>query len=334
MPEFRLDCATGQVVLMAPEREAREGGLGEPLDPRRHCPFCPGSEALTPHEVAARRPPGSPANAPDWQVRVFANRYPAVAAPPEETRDTPAPPGPAQPTVPGWGWHEVVVETRHHPLGLADLPVAEIRWVLEIWRERLCALRELGNDPRQPRCEWVQIFKNSGPKAGASQPHAHSQIFGLPFVPAGPAAEYDHAADRGPSTTSPLPLDETLCLLQTEHYRASCPRVSRFMYEVHLHPLRPECQFAQEPLAQLAELAALLRRVLQALNSTANTPDYNLILHTAPLHRMVRGWRWRLEILPRLYSWGGLELGSGLVVNPLLPEQACQRLTANLSRER
>ncbi|MFM8287199.1 MAG: galactose-1-phosphate uridylyltransferase, partial [Planctomycetaceae bacterium] len=61
-------------------------------------------------------------------------------------------------------------------------------------------------------------------------------------------------------------------------------------------------------------------------------PDYNLILHTAPLHQAVDGWNWRLEVVPRLYAWGGLDLGSGLVVNPLLPEQACQRLKASISR--
>ncbi|MFM8286005.1 MAG: hypothetical protein ACKOGA_04695 [Planctomycetaceae bacterium] len=314
MTQFRFDVATGQVVLMSPEREAREGGSGEPLDPSRVCPFCPGFETLTPPEVLARRPSGSAPNAPDWQVRVFANRYPAVRIPPGRVVDTAVAPSPERDPMEGWGWHEVVVETRQHGLGLADLPAEEIRWVLETWRARLCGLRDLGTDPRQTRCEWVQIFKNSGPRAGASQPHEHSQIFGLPFVPAGPAAEYARAANAGPAAASLLPADETLCLLETEHYRASCPRVSRFMYEVHLTPLRAECQFAHEPLGQLTELAAMLRSVLRALNATANRPDYNLILHTAPLHQAVDGWNWRLEVVPRLYAWGGLELGSGLVV--------------------
>ena len=36
---------------------------------------------------------------------------------------------------------------------------------------------------------------------------------------------------------------------------------------------------------------------------------------------------WRIEILPRLTTFAGLELGSGLYVNPIRPELAASQLT-------
>jgi len=62
--ELRKDPATGKWVLVR-ERGARPGdGSGEA------CPFCPGSEPLTPIEIAAYRPGERAPNGPGWQVRV------------------------------------------------------------------------------------------------------------------------------------------------------------------------------------------------------------------------------------------------------------------------
>jgi len=99
------------------------------------------------------------------------------------------------------------------------------------------------------------------------------------------------------------------------------------MYEVHLQPQGMTAQFADEPLESLPELARLLRRVLTSLTRLVSDLQYNLVLHTGPLQSHLPGWRWRLELLPRLQVWGGFELGTGCVVNPLMPEEAARRLT-------
>ena len=43
-------------------------------------PFAEGNEAQTPPELYAVRPDGGAPDTPGWQVRVFANRYPALEA--------------------------------------------------------------------------------------------------------------------------------------------------------------------------------------------------------------------------------------------------------------
>ena len=63
--------------------------------------------------------------------------------------------------------------------------------------------------------------------------------------------------------------------------------------------------------------------------STLDGPPYNLVLHTAPLREQVDAtYHWHWEIHPRLREIAGLELGTGLPVNPVSPEDAVEELLA------
>ena len=56
-------------------------------------------------------------------------------------------------------------------------------------------------------------------------------------------------------------------------------------------------------------------------------PPYNLVLHTAPLREQVDAtYHWHWEIHPRLREIAGLEVGTGLPVNPVSPEDAVEEL--------
>ena len=56
-------------------------------------------------------------------------------------------------------------------------------------------------------------------------------------------------------------------------------------------------------------------------------PPYNLVLHTAPVkERVDETYHWHWEIHPRLREIAGLELGTGLPVNPVSPEEAVEEL--------
>jgi UDPglucose--hexose-1-phosphate uridylyltransferase len=69
--------------------------------------------------------------------------------------------------------------------------------------------------------------------------------------------------------------------------------------------------------------------VLAALAVTLDGPPYNLVLHTAPLREQVDAtYHWHWEIHPRLREIAGLELGTGLPVNPVSPEDAVEELLA------
>src|SRR4029079_10579186 len=85
--------------------------------------------------------------------------------------------------------------------------------------------------------------------------------------------------------------------------------------------------------------AEALRQVLSRF-TRLDGPPYNLVLHTAPLReRVEQTYHWHWEIHPRLREIAGLEIGTGLPVNPVSPEDAVDELLrqargADLSRDR
>jgi UDPglucose--hexose-1-phosphate uridylyltransferase len=79
--------------------------------------------------------------------------------------------------------------------------------------------------------------------------------------------------------------------------------------------------------------ANALRNVLGALGVSLDGPPYNLVLHTAPLRERVDAtFHWHWEVHPRLREIAGLELGTGLPVNPVSPEAAIEELLERAAR--
>ena len=79
--------------------------------------------------------------------------------------------------------------------------------------------------------------------------------------------------------------------------------------------------------AEVRATASALRHVLGGLSVSLDGPPYNLVLHTAPLRERVDGtFHWHWEVHPRLREIAGLELGTGLPVNPVSPEAAVEEL--------
>jgi UDPglucose--hexose-1-phosphate uridylyltransferase len=58
------------------------------------------------------------------------------------------------------------------------------------------------------------------------------------------------------------------------------------------------------------------------LDRKLNDPDYNYILHTSPQYKSDEPQlHWYLQIRPRLTTQAGFEIGSGISINPSLPEE-------------
>ena len=81
MPELRKDPVTGRWVIISTDRQKRPNDFRfERANTigREQCPFCPGHEQMTPHEVMAYRENGTAPNAPGWDIRVVPNKFPAL----------------------------------------------------------------------------------------------------------------------------------------------------------------------------------------------------------------------------------------------------------------
>lgn len=294
-PELRIDPITGRAVLIAPERAARAGAFFPPAefpDDAAMCPFCAGREHLTPPTLVQIPEAGA------WRVRVVANRFPAVRG--------------------ELGEAEIVVERPDHQPIVDDWPS-----VIRAFEARLRAHREAG------RYRCAIPFKNHGLGAGASLSHAHSQFIALPEPPAWLAGEI--AACEGRCRfcewiAKELSVSERVVRL-TERYVAIVAIAGRFPYETWVLPRRHEASL--ESVADPTELAGLVAEVLAGLDAALGRPAWNLIVHTGPFSG--EPFHWHIEILPRVTGIAGYELGTGMHINPVRPEEAAMKLRESLA---
>ncbi|MEI7890083.1 MAG: galactose-1-phosphate uridylyltransferase, partial [Actinomycetes bacterium] len=77
--------------------------------------------------------------------------------------------------------------------------------------------------------------------------------------------------------------------------------------------------------AASAPCDAMLGRALRLLRTKFDAiPPLNIWVRTAPSG--ADHWTWRIDILPRLAQPAGIELGTGVGVNPVAPERAAGEL--------
>lgn len=183
---------------------------------------------------------------------------------------------------------EVVVHSRRHVRSLAELDGDEPRLTAEAWQRRAAA--EPG---------YVHALVNEGREAGASLPHSHSQLVWLPEPPparARPRLEQFFAGDG---------------------LVAGCPWASRLPYETVIAPAEPDPAGIQSEL--LPPAVGLLAEIVRRLHGIEGPVPLNAWLEHEEHD-------WRLVLLPRLTILAGLELGAGMFVNTLPPDEAALRL--------
>jgi UDPglucose--hexose-1-phosphate uridylyltransferase len=333
MATLRQDATTGEWVILAPERASRNGSspTRAPLPSfEPSCPFCPGNEESTPPEIS-RFPEGRA-----WEIRVMPNLYPAVSpgldpAVPVEPELVGAFPGAERAAA---GAHEVVVESPSHNARLDEMPLDRLANLLGAWRDRSAALGG------QPGVRSVIVFKNFGERAGISVIHPHSQIMATPVVPpevlrrADVAARYHH--EHGRSVFLDLAerelADGARLVGLSPGFVAVAPFASRHPYETWIMPFEQQASFSALRDDQRSHLATLLRDVVGAIRRAADDPDYNLVVHSAPVgQESVPFLQWYIRVLPRVMTAAGFELGSGMWINCVAPERAAATLREQLT---
>jgi UDPglucose--hexose-1-phosphate uridylyltransferase len=182
--------------------------------------------------------------------------------------------------------------------------------------------------------EYVQVVQNWGAQAGARTNHLCLDVYDLPQVPHRVGEELGGSARfvirEGECPFCRLVREEvkggTRLVWQDATSVAFAPYASRSPFEVWVVPRHHESDFGRASDRDLASTADALRQVLARL-AGLDHPPYNLVLHTAPLRERVdTTFHWHWEIHPRLRAIAGLELGSGLPVNPVSPEEAVDEL--------
>lgn len=333
MSQIRYDLFHDRYVIIAPNRAQRPGFV-QPytLQTAPKCPFCEGNEALTPPEIYALRAHGG-ANEKGWRTRVVPNLYKALQIEAELTRHKEG----SFEWQEGFGAHEIVIDMPRHELRMDQ-------WSAEELRDWLLTLQERVNDlHRDFRLVWLSVFKNHGLHAGATQPHPHTQILGLPTIPKAKLAQLHHHVaywhDHGRALYDVL-RDEALqqrerVIVENDAFVAIAPFASAFAFEVWVAVKSAQSDFRQMDESELAMLVALLQKLFARMYRVLGAFDFNLSLELAPMQKdgaVESIWyavgdvsRFGMRIVPRVTGIGGFELSTGMHINPIAPEEAAKR---------
>jgi UDPglucose--hexose-1-phosphate uridylyltransferase len=326
MSEFRQDPVTKQWVIIATERAKRphdfaKTSLQPPLPAyKADCPFCEGNEHLTPPETLAYRN-GGRANGPGWWVRAIPNKFAAVS--PSGSLARRQEEGLFR-KMDGVGQHEVIIESSPHNLCIPLMEDPQVEEILLAYRERYLALRE------DPRFKIIILFKNHGRAAGTSLEHPHSQLVAMPIVPLSIRYRFEKAAghydDSGTCVYCDV-LKQALqignrVIMETEQFVVIHPFASRAPFETWILPKEHQASFGSISLDNTKKFAEVLKATLGKFYRGLNNPDYNYIVHSAPIKDEHEDYfHWHLQILPRLVTPAGFELGTGMFINTALPEE-------------
>ncbi|HWR83428.1 MAG TPA: galactose-1-phosphate uridylyltransferase [Candidatus Deferrimicrobium sp.] len=327
MPELRRDPVTGRWVIIATERSKRPMSYGAiaPAVAPKLCPFCPGLEENTPHEILAYRRPGTEPNKPGWTLRVFPNKYPALMIEGSLTRE----PHGLFDKMNGIGAHEVIVETEHHGQDMVDMTLEQVRNVFWAYRERMIDLE------RDHRFQYIVIFKNHGEAAGASLEHSHSQLIATPIIPKRVVEElqgskrYFDFKERCVfcDIVRQELKDKERLVSDYDSFITIQPFAPRFPFETWLLPKMHQSSYQEMSDTDFTMLATTFKDVLGRLKIALNDPPFNYALHTRPVSREYHEhFHWHFEIIPKLTKVAGFEWGSGFYINPTTPEQAAEYL--------
>ena len=345
--EIRINpIVPSESVLVSTARGLRPRKKEKPVerDERTHvetCPFCTGNEDKTPATIDAW-PQES-----DWSIRVVENLFPVLS--PQQS-------GSAlnfglQKVIDGYGRHEVVIDHTNHGIQLGDMREEHIAAMFSMFRNRMQAIYS-----SDERIKYVLVFKNFGTAAGASIAHSHSQIVAMPVVPENVVNELSYTRQyyqKYQQSVFKTLVDEALTFEATiydresgevrrkinvgqyiiergKHFIAVKPFASRFEWEVQILPLNDQADFLEIKDEHMQDFACVLKHTMLRLNHVLGGVQYNFFLHSLPhsseWEDCKQSYVWHLEICPRTSIPTGFELGSGLFVSTVSPEDAAEQL--------
>ncbi|MBI2446801.1 MAG: HIT domain-containing protein [Parcubacteria group bacterium] len=320
--ELRQDPVFGDWVLLAPLRGKRhefKGRVKVKL-PKNKCPFDNLSKFgnLPPVLVyPAKR---------GWFLQVIPNKYPAVG---HGECSLIFKNGIYKSRL-GVGFHEIVI-LRDHDRYLAQYSVLEIKKILMAYRERYLSLTK-------DKCvKYISIFHNHGKEAGSTVPHLHSQILALPIVPPdvshsiNGSRRYYHEYKKciHCEMLRQEAKDKKRIIYENNDAIVVIPFASKVNFETRIFPKKHSAYFERMSDSELLSFADAMRFVFFGLYKKLKDPAFNFFIHTAPSGKNhdYNHYHWHMEILPKFETTGSVELGTGLSIISITPEEAAKILS-------
>jgi len=296
--EIRKDYFKDEYVIIAPKRAKRPHKVEALAEKDKSCYFCPENfkdEIVTYQDNNA---------AGDWEIVSVVNKFAAL------TIDNPR----------AYGQAEVIIETRQHGLDINDFSVEHIVRIFNAYINRYAELRNMD------KIKHVILFKNEGGKAGASIAHTHSQIMALPLLPPKIITEINaysnYRLDKCSCPYCDIIKEESgkpRVIWEDENLFVLAPYVSDSPYGAWFLPkrhLRTICELSHGEKESFAKAMKVVLGVLDDLGIS-----YNYFVENAVNSE---DYHMHIKLAPRPNVWAGLELGTGVIINPIPPEYAAK----------
>ena len=316
MSEIRYDILKDEYVLIAPERARRPIKLNDSnvKENNTECPFCPQNEHLIESEIFSIKKDNK------WRTKVIPNIYRVAGI---ENKFYKKIDGIFE-SFGTYGAHEVIIDTPKHNVNIWDLKTDEIVDWLKTIQIRYEDLKKDKN------LIYLNVFKNSGIKAGASQSHPHTQLIALPIIPRKKINLYKRSLENykqeGISLFEKVFSNEKFLVEKTAKFFAVTPFSSAFAFEIIIIPN----DFNYE-MQNITDLAKIIKNVSKKLKAHLGIFDFNLYFDFPPLNKNFQNKDFfdeidkiacfNIRIIPRIYNIAGFEISSGMFINVIPPEK-------------
>lgn len=297
--EIRQDYFLNKYVIITPGRSQRPRDIKEETNITRdsECFFCP--ENIKSNLIVDKIGP-----AKKWHAISIKNIYPAVS--PDNKN--------------AYGYQEVIIDTPNHNQEMGDLSIEQIKNILNLYSKRTKAIS------KDKKIDYILCFKNQGSKAGASKAHAHSQIFATAILPPEIEEElhiaHEYEKELGVCPYCKIAKSEGQSerkIFSDKNIVAIAPFASQFHYEAWIFTKRHLDNITSLNQDEINSLAKAIKKITSKLKEL--DLSFNFFLHQVISDS---NQHFCLKIQPRNSIWGGVELGSGLVINSVSPEEAAK----------
>jgi len=328
MPQLRQNIVTGEWVVIAPERAKRPNDfvivdtVKSPVN--ASCPFDSDGPEYKEHNLK---------DFETGEIFVIPNKFPAFV---EDTKAVSARTYKVESSFysakPSLGGHDVVI-VKDHTLNIYTFP-------LKVWKELMQVTKRRYTYWRQGRhAEYTMAIYNEGTRAGASIIHPHSQIMVSNIIPNQIHREVTGAQryfeNNGTCVFCDLVTHEQKekcrVIFEDKYFIALTFYAARFPFEVWILPKRHVAHLEDDSDQTMTKAATVLKEVLEKMGKTLHNPSINYFIHDLP-NSIAHSdfFHWHIEIAPRISTYGGFEMGSGVVIDVMSPEDAAKFLRGDI----
>lgn len=334
MPELRKNIITREWVIMAKERGKRPEDFHKKYEKIeqdknniiKNCPFCPGNEVMTPDVILSYSHCETNKKS-DWDVKVIPNKFPALLDI-DQNKSKKSTEG-IYDILNGVGKHEVIIESSEHFTDIPFMEISHLECIISVYYERYIKLMQ------QSDLEHIIIFRNHGPDAGTSLAHPHSQLIATPVMPrdifmeTNGARLYYEYEQKCPFCHMINFEDQAgerkIC--ENDSFVSINPFFSRYPFETWILPRRHNASFGNINLHEGNDLARIIHETTSKLYKCLKDPSYNLTLNSLVRgEKFAESYHWHFKIIPRITTSAGFELGTGMYINTIAPEDAAKFL--------